>query len=70
LRAARALQRLTLIGARFIHDRAADGKLTPAPELVLPQPPQMDCGGHGPYASVGEYMKSDFETAVYRNLKR
>jgi methyl acetate hydrolase len=40
-----------------IHDRAADGKLTPLPELVLPQPPEMDCGGHGLYASVGEYMK-------------
>ncbi|MDZ4251155.1 MAG: serine hydrolase domain-containing protein [Sulfuritalea sp.] len=40
-----------------IHDRAADGKLTPVPELVLPQPPEMDCGGHGLYATVGEYMK-------------
>src|SRR5262245_40369532 len=40
-----------------IHDRAADGKLTPLPDLVLPQPPEMDCGGHGLYATVGEYMK-------------
>jgi methyl acetate hydrolase len=40
-----------------LHDRAADGKLTPLPELVLPQPPEMDCGGHGLYATVGEYMK-------------
>ena len=40
-----------------IHDRAADGKLTPVPDLVLPQPPAMDCGGHGLYATVGEYMK-------------
>ncbi len=40
-----------------IHDRAADGKLTPLPDLVLPQPPPMDCGGHGLYATVGEYMK-------------
>ncbi len=40
-----------------IHDRAADGKLTPLPDLVLPQPPEMDMGGHGLYASVGEYMK-------------
>jgi len=40
-----------------IHDRAADGKLTPLPELVLPDPPPMDMGGHGLYASVGEYMK-------------
>jgi methyl acetate hydrolase len=40
-----------------IHDRAADGKLTPLPDLALPQPPEMDMGGHGLYASVGEYMK-------------
>ncbi|MGH7185349.1 MAG: serine hydrolase domain-containing protein, partial [Pseudomonadota bacterium] len=40
-----------------IHDRAADGKLTPLPELALPQPPELDCGGHGLYASIGEYMK-------------
>ncbi len=40
-----------------IHDRAADGKLTPLPDLVLPQPPEMDCGGHGLYSTVGEYMK-------------
>ena len=40
-----------------IHDRAADGKLTPLPDLMLPQPPEMDCGGHGLYATVGEYMK-------------
>ena len=40
-----------------IHDRAADGKLTPLPDLALPQPPEMDCGGHGLYATVGEYMQ-------------
>ena len=40
-----------------IHDRAADGKLTALPDLVLPQPPEMDMGGHGLYASVGEYTK-------------
>lgn len=40
-----------------IHDRAADGKLTPLPDLTLPQPPELDCGGHGLYATVGEYMK-------------
>ncbi len=40
-----------------IHDRAADGKLTPLPDLALPQPPAMDCGGHGLYGTVGEYMK-------------
>lgn len=41
----------------IIHDRAADGKLTPVPDLVLPDPPPMDMGGHGLYATVGEYMK-------------
>jgi methyl acetate hydrolase len=40
-----------------IHDRARDGRLTPLPDLILPQPPAMDMGGHGLYASVGEYMK-------------
>ncbi len=40
-----------------IHDRAADGKLTPIPDLVLPDPPPMDMGGHGLYSTIGEYMK-------------
>lgn len=40
-----------------IHDRAGDGKLTPLPDLVLPDPPPMDMGGHGLYATVGEFMK-------------
>lgn len=40
-----------------IHDRAMDGKLTPLPDLVLPQPPEMDMGGHGLYSTVGDYMK-------------
>jgi methyl acetate hydrolase len=40
-----------------IHDRAADGRLTPLPELVLPDAPEMDMGGHGLYGTVGEYMK-------------
>ncbi len=40
-----------------IHQRSADGRLTPLPELMLPQPPEMDCGGQGLYATVGEYMK-------------
>jgi methyl acetate hydrolase len=40
-----------------LHDRAQDGKLTALPDLVLPQPPEMDMGGHGLYATVGEYMK-------------
>ena len=37
-----------------IHDRAADGKLTPLPDLILPQPPEMDMGGHGLYARSEE----------------
>lgn len=41
----------------ILHDRAQDGKLTPLPDLMLPQPPDMDMGGHGLYATVGEYMK-------------
>ncbi|MCA6215165.1 beta-lactamase family protein [Ideonella sp. B7] len=40
-----------------IHDRAANGALTTLPDLVLPDPPPMDMGGHGLYATVGEYMK-------------
>jgi methyl acetate hydrolase len=40
-----------------IHERAADGRLTSLPDLELPQPPEMDCGGHGLYATVGDYMK-------------
>ena len=40
-----------------IHDRAADGKLTPLPDLALPDPPPMDMGGHGLYSTIGEYMK-------------
>lgn len=40
-----------------LHMRAPDGKLTPVPDLVLPQPPEMDMGGHGLYGTVGDYMK-------------
>jgi methyl acetate hydrolase len=40
-----------------LHDRAMDGKLTALPDLILPQPPEMDMGGHGLYSTVGEYMK-------------
>lgn len=40
-----------------IHMRAADGQLAPVPDLVLPQPPEMDMGGHGLYGTVGDYMK-------------
>lgn len=40
-----------------IHDRAQDDRLTPLPDLTLPQPPDMDMGGHGLYSTVGGYMK-------------
>jgi hypothetical protein len=43
-----------------IHDRAADGKLTLVPDLALPQPPEMDMGGHGLYATAGDYIKSSY----------
>lgn len=41
-----------------IYAREQEGKLTPNPHIILPQTPEMDMGGHGLYASVGEYMKS------------
>jgi methyl acetate hydrolase len=40
-----------------IHQREADGSLTPLPDLQLPQEPEIHMGGHGLYASIGEYMK-------------
>ncbi|PLT33280.1 serine hydrolase [Bacillus sp. V5-8f] len=40
-----------------MHSREKDGKITPVPDFMLPQSPEMDMGGHGLYASVGEYMK-------------
>jgi methyl acetate hydrolase len=40
-----------------MHERAQDGRLTALPDMTLPQPPDMDMGGHGLYATVGDYMK-------------
>jgi methyl acetate hydrolase len=40
-----------------MHQRGQDGALTPLPDFELPQPPEIDMGGHGLYATVGEYMK-------------
>ncbi|HUO00334.1 MAG TPA: serine hydrolase domain-containing protein [Bradyrhizobium sp.] len=40
-----------------IHQRGADGSLTPLPDLQLPSDPEVHMGGHGLYASIGEYMK-------------
>lgn len=39
-----------------IHARTPDGVLTPI-DLVLPQPPEVDMGGHGLYGTVGDYLK-------------
>ena len=40
-----------------IHQRGEDGTLTPKPDLILPQDPEQHMGGHGLYATVGDYMK-------------
>ena len=40
-----------------IHQRQADGSLTPLPDMQLPPDPEVHMGGHGLYASIGEYMK-------------
>lgn len=40
-----------------IHQREADGSLTPLKDLELPQQPEIHMGGHGLYATVGDYMK-------------
>ncbi len=39
-----------------IHARGADGSLTPL-DLALPDEPEIDMGGHGLYATIGDYMK-------------
>lgn len=39
-----------------IHQREADGTLTPT-DLVLPQEPEVHMGGHGLYSTVGDYTK-------------
>jgi len=41
----------------IIHQREADGSLTPLPDLQLPSDPEVHMGGHGLYSSIGEYMK-------------
>ena len=40
-----------------MHQRGADGSLTPLPDMQLPADPEVDMGGHGLHASIGEYMK-------------
>ena len=39
-----------------LHQRGTDGKLTPL-DLILPQEPGFEAGGHGLYATIGDYMK-------------
>jgi methyl acetate hydrolase len=40
-----------------MHQREADGGLTPLPDFELPQEPDVHMGGHGLYATVGDYCK-------------
>ncbi len=40
-----------------IHQREADGSLKPMPDFELPQPPEVDMGGHGLYGTVPDYMR-------------
>ena len=40
-----------------IHQRNPDGQLVPVPELMLPQPPEVELGGAGLYGTVGDYIK-------------
>jgi len=40
-----------------IHQREADGSLTPLNELELPQEPEVHMGGHGLYSTVGDYCR-------------
>ena len=40
-----------------IHQRNPDGQLIAAPDLMLPQPPEVELGGAGLYGTVGDYLK-------------
>ena len=40
-----------------MHQREADGSLTPLPDFELPQEPEVDMGGHGLYGTVGDYCR-------------
>ena len=40
-----------------MHQREADGALTPLPDFELPQEPEVHMGGHGLYATVGDYCR-------------
>ena len=40
-----------------MHQREADGSLKPMPDFELPQEPEVHMGGHGLYATVGDYCR-------------
>jgi methyl acetate hydrolase len=40
-----------------MHQREAHGALTPLPDFELPQEPEVHMGGHGLYATVGDYCR-------------
>lgn len=40
-----------------VHMRTPQGTINTMPDLAPHQTPEMDCGGHGLYGSVGEFMK-------------
>ncbi len=40
-----------------VHQREADGSLTPLLDFELPQEPEVDMGGHGLYGTVGDYCR-------------
>ena len=40
-----------------IHQRDADGSLTPLNDFELPQEPEVHMGGHGLYSTVGDYCR-------------
>ncbi len=40
-----------------IHQREADGSLTPLYDFELPQEPEVHMGGHGLYSTVGDYCR-------------
>src|SRR6478672_5828890 len=40
-----------------IHQREADGSLKPLADFELPQEPEVHMGGHGLYATVGDYCR-------------
>jgi methyl acetate hydrolase len=40
-----------------IHQRGPDGSLTPMPDFVLTQEPEIDMGGHGLYSTATDYAR-------------